>query len=291
MIFRPAAAGHISVGKTVVCSEFARAGTCDTIRLMSNKNPDQKMPLWSDVPAKRGDTVEDNPTLEVYRAPNPTGAAVLVCPGGGYQCRAPHEAGVVAQWLNTVGVTGIVVHYRVKPYQHPQPLNDLSQAMRLTKQHAAEWGIEQSKIGVLGFSAGGHLASTLSTHYEADTRPAFSILLYPVITLHPPSAHTGSRNNLLVDPNDPKQIDALSNDLHVTADTPPAFIFHTVTDPGVPVENAMLYAAALKRNGVLFEMHLYEQGRHGVGLATDDPVLSTWPTLCENWLRSKGLAR
>jgi acetyl esterase/lipase len=249
------------------------------------------LPLWSDVPGKLGDGKEDNPTIEVYRAPNPTGAAVLVCPGGGYHTRAPHEAGVVAEWLNTVGITGIVVHYRVKPYKHPQPLNDLSQAMRITKDHASQWGIDPQKIGVLGFSAGGHLASTLSTHFAPDTRPAFSILLYAVITLGEPSAHTGSRNALLQDPNDPAQVDALSNERHVTPDTPPAFLFHTVADAGVPVENALLYAAALRRNKVPYEMHLYETGRHGVGLAQDDPALATWPTLCANWLRARKYAR
>jgi acetyl esterase/lipase len=257
---------------------------------MPNRSPDLTMPLWTEVPAKRGETAEDNPWLELYRPANPTGAAVLVCPGGGYQGRAPHEAGIVAEWLNTLGITGIVVHYRVKPYQHPQPLNDLSQAMRLARQHAGEWNIDPQKIGVLGFSAGGHLAATLSTHYTPETRPAFSILLYPVITLNPPSAHTGSRNNLLVDPTDQKQVNELSNDQHVTPDTPPAFLFHTVTDQAVPVENAILYASALRRNGVRFEMHIYEEGQHGVGLATDHPVLHTWPALCGKWLKSRGWA-
>jgi acetyl esterase/lipase len=258
---------------------------------MSDRQPDLILPLWSDVPGKLGDSPEDNPTLELYRPPDPTGAAVLVCPGGGYSHRAAHEAGVVAEWLNTLGIAGIVVHYRVKPYQHPQPLNDVSEAMRITRARALEWRIDPARVGVLGFSAGGHLASTLSTHYDTHTRPSLSILLYPVITLHPPSAHTGSRNNLLPDPNDPAQVDHLSNDQHVTPDTPPAFIFHTVTDAAVPVENAILYASALRKHGVRFELHCYEEGRHGVGLAQNDPVLGTWPTLCGNWLRTKGFAR
>lgn len=249
------------------------------------------MPLWDKVPAQRGQSSEDNPWLELYRPTNPTGTAVLVCPGGGYQGRAPHEAAVVAEWLNTLGITGIVVHYRIKPYQHPQPLNDLSQAMRLTRQNAADWNIDLNKIGVLGFSAGGHLAATLCTHYTHETKPAFSILLYPVITLNPPSAHTGSRNNLLVDPTDQAQVDELSNDQHVTPDTPPAFMFHTVTDPAVPVENVMLYAAALQRNKVRYELHIYEEGNHGVGLATQHPVLHTWTLLCAKWLASRGWGR
>ncbi len=258
---------------------------------MPDRSPDLVLPLWSDVPGKLGGTPEDNPTLALYRPQSPTGAAVLVCPGGGYSMRARHEAGVVAEWLNTIGITGIVVEYRVAPYKHPQPLNDVSQAMRLTKQHAADWKIDPARIGVLGFSAGGHLASTISTHYQSDTRPAFSILLYPVITLNPPSAHTGSRNNLLQDPSDQKQVDALSNDQHVTPDTPPAFIFHTVEDGAVPVENVFLYAAALRKNNVPFEMHLYERGQHGVGLAQDKPALATWPGLCANWLKLREYAQ
>lgn len=259
---------------------------------MSERQPDTVHPLWDEVPGKLGDSQEDRPFLEVYR-PNSstTGAAILVCPGGGYVRRAPHEAGVVAEWLNTLGIIGVVVHYRVAPYKHPQPLNDLSQAMRMTRQRAKEWGIDPLRIGVLGFSAGGHLAATLSTHYAPDTRPALSVLVYPVITLHPPSAHTGSRQNLLADPSDPDLVNLLSNELHVTSDTPPAFLFHTVSDQGVPVENSLLYASALRKNGVKFELHCYQEGRHGVGLAENDPVLSTWPMLCANWLRLQGFAR
>lgn len=257
-----------------------------------SRQPDAVLPLWPDgVPDKLGDTPEDNPRLELYRPKNPTGAAVLVCPGGGYVTRAPHEAAPIAWWLNEVGITGIVVHYRVAPYKHPQPLNDVSQAMRIARSNAAAWNIDPTKIGVLGFSAGGHLASTLSTHYESDTRPAFSILLYPVITLGDPSAHTGSRGNLLPDPTDPKWIDLLSNEKHVNAKTPPAFIFHTVDDPVVNVQNVFLYAQALKTHGVPFEMHLYETGPHGVGLAQDRPALKTWTTLCENWLRAREYAQ
>lgn len=258
---------------------------------MSERKPDVVLALWDEVPGRLGDSREDHPSMEVYRSDSPTGAAILVCPGGGYARRAPHEAGVVAEWLNTLGITGIVVHYRVAPYKHPQPLNDLSQAMRISRQRSDEWGIDPLRIGVLGFSAGGHLAATLSTHYTPDTRPALSILLYPVITLHPPSAHTGSRQNLLADPTDPDLVNLLSNEMHVTPDTPPAFMFHTVSDPGVPVENSLMYASALRKNGVKFELHCYQEGRHGVGLAQNNPMLSTWPMLCANWLRLQGFAR
>ena len=259
---------------------------------MPLRTPDVVLPLHpAGVPGQLGQSKEDKPWLEVYQAPNPTGGAILVCPGGGYWGRAEHEAAPIALWLNTLGITGIVVHYRVAPYKHPQPLNDVSAAMRIAKFNAAAWKIDPAKIGVLGFSAGGHLASTLSVHYAPDTRPAVSILLYPVITLGEPNTHIGSRNNLLPDPSDPAQVRSLSNQLHVTAQSPPTFIFHTADDEGVPVENALLYAAALRENKVPFELHVYESGRHGVGLATDHPVLSTWTVLCGNWLRTRAFAR
>ena len=258
---------------------------------MSDRQPDEILPLHPDgAPEAQGTAREDNPWLELYRPPNPTGAAVLVCPGGGYAGRAAHEATPVALWLNTLGITAVVVHYRVAPYKHPQPLNDLSAAMRITRSHASEWSIDPARVGVLGFSAGGHLASTLSVHYAPGTRPDLSILLYPVITLGQPSAHTGSRNKLLQDPADSKQVTALSNEQHVTTHTPPAFIFHTASDTAVPVENAMLYAAALMKNRVPFELHIFEHGDHGVGLATTNPILAIWPTLCANWLRTHGYA-
>lgn len=254
------------------------------------RQADVELPLW---PAGVPDViaeVDDTPRLVVYKASRVNAPAVLVCPGGGYARRADHEAGPVALWLNTLGITGVVVHYRVSPYRHPQPLSDLMQAMRLTRQHAARWSIDAARIGVLGFSAGGHLASTLCTIAPADVRPVLAILLYPVITLGDPSAHTGSRQNLVPADGDAGWINRLSTQLHVTGKTPPTFLFHTVDDAAVPVENALLYAAALRRNAVPFEMHLYERGRHGVGLASDIPELATWPTLCANWLRLRDWA-
>lgn len=258
---------------------------------MSNeRTPDQILPLWPAGIPGAIEGVADTPRMVVYRTRRANAPCVLICPGGGYANRAPHEADPVAHWLNTLGITGIVVHYRVKPYRHPHPLSDLSQAMRLTQQRAAEWGIDAARIGVLGFSAGGHLASTLCTIADADVRPALGILLYPVITLGDPSAHTGSRNNLVPDPADLSWVDKLSSHLHVTKQTPPTFLFHTVDDEAVPVENALLYCSALRSQGVPFEAHLYERGRHGVGLAADIPELATWPLLCANWLRLRGWA-
>lgn len=257
---------------------------------MASRAPDLELPLWPNgVPGQiEGNT--DTPRLVVYKAKRDNAPCVLVCPGGGYQNRAAHEADPVAWWLNSIGIAGIVVHYRVKPYRHPQPLADLSQAMRLTQQHAKAWGIDAGRIGVLGFSAGGHLASTLCTIADEDVRPKLGILLYPVITLGDPSAHTGSRNNLVPDPTDASWIDKLSSHLHVRKTTPPTFLFHTVDDAAVPIENAMLYCAALRSQGIPFEAHLYERGRHGVGLAESIPELATWPGLCANWLKLRGWA-
>lgn len=255
-----------------------------------NRKPDVQLQIWPNgVPGQiEGNT--DTPRMVVYKAGRPNAPCVLVCPGGGYARRADHEADPVALWLNTLGITGIVVHYRVTPYRHPHPLNDLSEAMRITNKNAAAWGIDAGRIGVLGFSAGGHLASTLCTIADADVRPKLGILLYPVITLGDPSAHTGSRNNLVPDPTDGSWVDKLSSHLHVQADTPPTFLFHTVDDAAVPIENAMLYCSALRQKGIPFEAHLFERGRHGVGLAEDNPQLSTWPMLCGNWLKLHGWA-
>jgi len=259
---------------------------------MEPRKPDTILPLHpAGVPAQLGTTPEDNPWLELYRPEQPTGAAVLVCPGGGYGMRAAHEGAPIALWLNTLGITAIVVHYRVKPYKHPQPLNDVMAAMTIAKANAKDWNIDPARIGVLGFSAGGHLAASLSVHYTPETRPALSILLYPVITFMDVHTHSGSRTNLLGEPLDMALVEKMSNERQVNAQTPPAFIFHTADDAAVPVENAILYAGALRKSGVPFELHVYETGSHGVGLATSNPVLSTWPMLCGNWLRAHGWAR
>ncbi|HEX8323903.1 MAG TPA: alpha/beta hydrolase [Tepidisphaeraceae bacterium] len=252
------------------------------------RRPDVELPLWREGVPGQIAGVTDVPRMAVYKAARANAPCMLICPGGGYATRASHEADPVALWLNTLGITGVVVHYRVKPYRHPHPLNDLSQAMRLTQRHAAEWSIDANRIGVLGFSAGGHLASTLCTIADEDVRPALAVLLYPVITLGDVSAHTGSRANLV--PHDDKidWIERLSTDRQVTPKTPPTFLSHTAEDAVVPIENALLYVAAMRRHGVPFEAHFYERGRHGVGLAQDDASLSTWPGLCANWLRLRG---
>lgn len=278
------------------------------------------LPLWPDgAPGALGnDPGEDAfhsgdvPTITVWLPPRETasGAAVVICPGGGYGFLATeHEGSEVAAWLNSIGVAGIMVKYRIAPkYHHPAPLQDAQRAIRLVRHHAAEWGIDPKRVGILGFSAGGHLASTASTHFDAGQadakdpvdrqgcRPDFSILVYPVVALATEFAHGGSRTNLLGENPDPALLASLSNETQVTRETPPAFLAHTAADTAVPPENSMLYASALRRAGVPFELHVFEKGVHGLGLGTGwkgriepEPGFQAWPKLCEEWLRTRGI--
>lgn len=265
----------------------------------------EAMPLWpAGAPGAKGSAPEDIPSIQLYSAPadKATGAAIVVCPGGGYGALASHEGHDVAVWLNSIGVTAVVLKYRLGRYgyRHPAMLNDAQRAIRTTRAKAAEWKIDPNRVGIMGFSAGGHLSATAATHFDAgnpsasdpiekqSSRPDVAILCYPVITLTDPYAHAGSRKNLLGDTPPKELIDLLSNEKQVTDKTPPTFLFHTEDDKGVPVENSLLFAAALRKAKVPYEMHIYETGRHGVGLAKDNPALSTWPKLLENWLRARG---
>ena len=261
--------------------------------------------LWpGGAPGALGAEALDIPTLTPYLPlkEKASGAAIIVCPGGGYGHLADHEGGPVAEWLNTIGVTAFVLKYRLGPrYHHPAPLQDAARAIRMIRARAAEWKIDPDRIGILGFSAGGHLASTLATRFDngkADaqdpiermsSRPNLAILIYPVITMRE-KTHAGSKKNLLGDNPAPDLVALLSNDEQVTKETPPAFLVHTVTDAAVPVENTLMFAAALRKAGVPFEIHLYERGPHGFGLGRDDPILSTWPARCADWLRVHGFA-
>jgi len=244
--------------------------------------------------------------LRVYPAPPElaTGAGIVVCPGGGYWLHATdHEGQQVAKWLNRIGVSAFVLHYRLgKQHPHPAPLQDAQRALRHVRAHATELGVAPDRIGIMGFSAGGHLASTAATHFDAgdpasadpvervSSRPDFAILGYPVITLSEPFRHDGSRRNLLGDrADDPELVDALSNEKQVTAETPPTFLFHTTEDGAVPVENSLAFYAALRRAGVPAELHVYQFGPHGVGLAPGDPVLASWTDRLADWLRTTGL--
>jgi acetyl esterase/lipase len=261
------------------------------------------LPLWpAGAPGAKGSQPEDIPTLAIYQPPadKATGAAVVVCPGGGYRNLADHEGHAIAVWLNSIGVTGIVLKYRLGPrYQHPAMMNDVLRAIRTARAKAAEWKIDPARIAVMGFSAGGHLASTAATHFDdgnpqssdpierVSSRPDLAILCYPVITLDGPATHRGSRQNLLGENPPAELVNLMSNEKQVTSRTPPTFFFHTQDDSAVPVENSLLFAAALRREQVPYELHVYEKGRHGVGLAQDNPALATWPKLLENWLRAR----
>jgi len=262
--------------------------------------------LWPDgAPGAVGAEAADKPKITVYRAPaeEANGAAVVVCPGGSYRVlAADHEGKQVAEWLNSLGVSAFVLQYRLGPrYHHPAPLQDAQRAIRIVRARSAEWGVDPARVGILGFSAGGHLASTAATHFDdgradaADpldrpsSRPDFAVLAYPVISLAGAPAHSGSRNNLLGEPADPALVELLSNDRQVTARTPPTFLFHTADDPGVLATNSLLFFEALQAKGVPGELHVFAHGKHGVGLAPDDPALSQWPRLCALWMQTRGL--
>lgn len=258
--------------------------------------------LWEgDAPGAQGKEDADVPTLTIYRPHQPNGAAVVVCPGGGYGGLAAHEGRPVAEWLNTVGVTGFVLKYRLGPrYHHPVEMGDVLRAIRLVRSRAADWKLDPHRIGVLGFSAGGHLASTAVTHFDegsadaADpidrisSRPDFGVLVYPVITLEGPSAHAGSRKNLLGDSPSHELLDLLSNQKQVTDQTPPCFLVHASDDRGVPFENSLMFALALRKHHVPVELHVFDHGGHGFGLGDKDPVLREWPHLCANWMQHHG---
>jgi acetyl esterase/lipase len=261
--------------------------------------------LWPNgAPGAQGTADEDRPSLTIYLAAGnkvPTG--VVVCPGGGYTHLAlDHEGTQIAAWLNQRGISAFVLKYRLGPkYHHPIELGDGQRAVRYVRAHASEYGIDSHRIGIWGFSAGGHLASSVGTHFDrgdrasADpidhesSRPDFMILAYPVITFEEPFLHRGSRNALLGETPDPSLIALLSNERHVTKETPPTFLFHTSDDPVVPVENSIAFYTALHSAGVPAEMHIYEHGEHGVGLAKNNPALSTWPELLSNWLKARGM--
>jgi len=264
--------------------------------------------LWPDgAPGALGTEAVDKPKITVYVAPadRATGAAVLVCPGGGYRIvAADHEGKQVALWLNSLGVSAFVLQYRLgERYRHPAPLQDAQRALRVVRARAREWGVDPRRLGILGFSAGGHLASTAATHFDdgrpdaADpveresSRPDFAVLCYAVISMVDPVTHAGSRQNLLGDPADPALVELLSNERQVTARTPPTFLWHTADDTAVPVANALLFFEALHRAGVPAELHVFPHGRHGLGLAPGDPVVSQWPALCARWMEGLGLLK
>jgi len=262
--------------------------------------------LWPNgAPGAQGTADIDKPSLTVFlpnRVPD-SRTGVIICPGGSYRGLASnHEGRQVANYLNSLGITAFVLKYRLGPkYHHPIELGDAQRAIRIVRSHAADYGIAADRIGLMGFSAGGHLASTTGTHFDAGkaddpdpieragSRPDFLILGYPVISFTTQYTHKGSMQNLLGDNPDPKLVESLSNELQVTAQTPPTFLFHTTEDKTVPVENSVLFYLALRKAGVPAEMHIFEKGPHGVGLSLRDSVLGEWPVLLSNWLRKRGL--
>jgi acetyl esterase/lipase len=268
----------------------------------------QVLPLWSgQAPSAQGSEDRDTPTLTVYwpRTMREGTSAVIVCPGGGYAALASnHEGRQVASFLNSLGMAAFVLKYRLGPrYHHPVEIGDAQRALRTVRAKAAEWKIAPDRIGIMGFSAGGHLASSVSTHFDtgnasasdpidrAGSRPDFSILGYPVISMTQPWTHQGSKKNLLGDNPDPALAKSLSGEEAVTAQTPPTFIFQTNADTTVPAENSVYYYLALRKAGVKAEMHIFQNGPHGVGLGMDDPALSEWPGLLAHWLRVNGFVK
>lgn len=263
----------------------------------------QSFVLWPEgAPLARGEEAADRPSLTPYLVEGERNAAVIVCPGGGYARLADHEGGPVAEWLNGLGVSAFVLRYRTAPYNHPAPLLDAQRAIRIVRSRAVEFGVDPGRIGILGFSAGGHLASTAGTHYDGgaeasedpidrvSSRPDALVLCYPVITLKGPAAHAGSRAKLIGEAPAQELLDSLCSDERVTADTPPTFLWHTADDASVPVENSLLFASALARRGVKHELHVYAEGRHGLGLASDHPHARGWTAACADWLRRIGFA-
>ena len=262
--------------------------------------------------AKGNDPEQDIPTLTVWPAKpeTATGAAVVVCPGGGYGMLASDHEGVqVAEWLNSLGVSAFLLKYRLGPrYHHPAMLQDAGRAIRTVRALGRKWGVDPQRIAILGFSAGGHLASTAGTHFDAgkpdaedpvervSSRPDRLILVYPVIALATAYGHSGSKQNLLGDEPSDELVRSLSNETQVTSRTPPTFLAHTSEDTGVPAENSLLFVMALRAAKVSVEFHLFEKGQHGLGLGHGasqfgigpNLAFQEWPKLCAIWLKGQG---
>lgn len=266
-------------------------------QLKERSGEEMQIKLWEEgAPYTKGDNEE--PSIIPYLVEsNGENSAIIICPGGGYTSRAEHEGEPVARFLNALGISAFVLNYRVAPYKHPCPLLDAQRAVRYVRFHAVDWNIDKKRIGILGFSAGGHLASTVGTHFDlgnaengdpierTSCRPDLMILCYPVITFKQPYRHSGSMVNLLGEDPDDSLLTFLSNDLQVTKKTPPAFIWHTADDEAVPAENSLLFAKALSQHCIPYELHIFEHGNHGLGLANDDDSIKTWKSQCESWFR------
>lgn len=269
----------------------------------NTQEPTVVFPLWSaSVPGALGSADGDIPTLTGWLPPpgKATGAAFVVCPGGAYFYHASHEGDDYARWLASHGIAAFVLKYRLGSagYRHPAMLHDAARALRQLRHRSAEWGLDPVRIGIMGSSAGGHLASTLLTHFDdgddknpdpverESSRPGLGILCYPVITMGE-KGHAYSRS-LLIGENPPADlVEHLSSERQVSARTPPCFVWHTWEDDGVLVENSLEFGRALRSHGVPFELHIYERGPHGIGLGTPPHL---WTAACLSWLRERGYA-
>jgi acetyl esterase/lipase len=257
--------------------------------------------LWQDqAPGAMGDSPADKPNITPYllEGQRPF-AAVVVCPGGGYAGLADHEGKPIAEWLNSIGVSAFVLQYRVAPYKHPVPLGDAQRAIRLIRSQAKEWNIDPQRIGILGFSAGGHLVTSTATIFDTgypeakdpidrqSCKPNALVACYPVISFGE-YRHHGSMVNLIGENPDIELRTYMSLENRVTEDTCPSFLWHTAEDQAVPVENSLLFALALSKNKVPFELHIFPHGVHGLGLAQNHPEANAWPNLCATWLKELG---
>jgi len=301
--------------RTITLSFFLFSG------LFSIRAQNQTIPLWNKIPDeikatdyKEKEILKDGklqstsqvsvPTLSIFipKEVKPNQTAVVICPGGGYTHLAFEKEGTkVAEWFNSIGIAAFVLKYRMPTdltmkNKSVGPLQDAQEAIRYVRQNAAKWNIDPNKIGILGFSAGGHLASTASTHYDdkvyesaykVSARPDFSLLIYPVISMENEITHKGSQTNLLGNNPSKELIDSFSNEKKVTSKTPPTFLIHATDDTVVIPENSINYYLALKKNGVSAEMHVYEKGGHGFGLGVAD-TSKFWTRDCEEWLKSNG---
>ncbi len=273
--------------------------------VLSRAEMQSPVPLWPNgAPGALGASSNDIPTLTAYLpdATNATGAAMVICPGGGYEWLAPHEGNDYALWLNQHGVTCFVLKYRLGShgYRHPAMLNDAARAVRWVRAHAGDFKVDAHRVGIMGSSAGGHLAATLLTHFDVgdtnaadvidreSSRPDLGILCYAVITMGE-FTHQGSKNYLLGTNPQPELVAQLSNEKQVTTNTPPCFLWTTFEDPAVPMENTMLFAAALRKNHVPFALHVYEKGGHGIGLQDKPPFAHPhpWAADCLFWLKER----
>lgn len=292
--------GGVGFGQVAVAPAVAPSA----VSAVSQGGAGKTMLLWPEgAPGALGDADDDQPSLTVFLPvkPNVTMTGVVVAPGGSYTHLATEKEGyAIARWLNERGVAAFVLKYRLGPkYHYPVELEDAQRAMRMVRAHSMEWGVKAA-VGIWGFSAGGHLAATAGTKFDLgkadasdaieqqNSRPDFLILAYPVITFHEPDLHRSSLKFLLGDTPDRSLVDSLSAETQVTKDTPPTFLFATTDDKTVPVMNSVMFYSALVKAGVPVEMHLFQHGAHGAGLAAGNPQLSDWPDLLAKWMRERG---